>query len=148
MGIYNGAKNSELINNIRKLYTEVVYTTYEVSSLSSSSSSSFSQSQSTNPSSISADQLSSSASSSSSIQKHQRYYISFSHVKGHIDNKWNECADRLAAKGIAGLRCNEGRYRPIDTLTPADERDSTLVLVDDSIRQANAVAVAGAIMTS
>eukprot|EP00597_Dinobryon_sp_UTEXLB2267_P017622 CAMPEP_0201113684 /NCGR_PEP_ID=MMETSP0812-20130820/77978_1 /ASSEMBLY_ACC=CAM_ASM_000668 /TAXON_ID=98059 /ORGANISM="Dinobryon sp., Strain UTEXLB2267" /LENGTH=225 /DNA_ID=CAMNT_0047377237 /DNA_START=478 /DNA_END=1155 /DNA_ORIENTATION=+ len=36
--------------------------------------------------------------------------ISFEHVKGHSNNKWNDLADKLANRGSAGETCNTGRY--------------------------------------
>jgi len=36
--------------------------------------------------------------------------ISFEHVKGHSNDKWNDLADKLANRGSAGETCNTGRY--------------------------------------
>lgn len=59
--------------------------------------------------------------------------VSFVHVKGHSDSRWNNVADELAGRGAAGKVCMLGRYGTEDdssaaTTTALSETASAQVL--------------------
>ena len=41
------------------------------------------------------------------------FEVSFQHVKGHSNDRWNDLADELANRGSSGQTCRSGRYASV-----------------------------------
>jgi ribonuclease HI len=65
--------------------------------------------------------------------------VSFVHVKGHSNARWNDRADELAGQGAAGRVCAEGRYAAASSSSSSvhvsDRREGGVVRADSGVEQ-------------
>ena len=83
-GLFNGDKNKDLINTIRKVYNSL----------------------------INAIETAKDRSEGSGSHQHRRRVVvmNWTKVKAHSGDRWNERADQLATRGISGEMCTIGRF--------------------------------------
>lgn len=86
LGIWNGKKNTELIRTIRAYYREV-------QAMLERSNKEMKETKMLDPSSTL-----------------MPISLTFEHVKGHSNDRWNDLADELANRGAKGRTCVAGRY--------------------------------------